>query len=317
MIRTVILDGGTTNPGDLSWEPITGFCETAIYPDTPPELVPERARGADCIVMNRIVMSREVLEELPGLRLVATLSTGYNTIDLEAAARLGVAVCNVPFYCVETVAQQALALLLELCNQVRAHSDAVRAGDWERGVAMSSREHPLFELSGKTLGIVGYGNIGRAFARLGRALGMDILAYSRHPRPSGEGESFVSLEELLGRSDVVSLHCALTEETRGLIDGGKLALMKPTAFLINTSRGAVVREVDLAQALNQGVIAGAGLDVMEKEPPEKNNPLLTARNCLITPHIGWSSRDARGRLIETVADNIRSFFAGTPKNRVN
>lgn len=315
-MKIVILDGGTTNPGDLSWAPITSLGETKIYADTPENLVLERAKEADCIVMNRIVMNKSVLTCLPNLKLIATLSTGYNTIDLNTAALQGVTVCNVPFYCIETVAQQAFALLLELCNHVQAHTHTVRQGNWEESVSMNSSVFPIFELSGKKLGIIGYGNIGKAVARIGRAMGMEILTYSRHPRPSGFGETFLPLEEVLRNSDVVSVHCALNDETRGLLNRERLSLMKPSAYLINTSRGAVIEEEALAQALNDGRLAGAGLDVLTQEPPLPDNPLLTAKNCVITPHIGWSSKDARARLIETVAGNIRSYLEGNPRNTV-
>ncbi len=316
-MKIVILDGGTTNPGDISWEPIEKLGEVTAYDSTPAELVIERAKDAEAVIMNRIVMSREVMEQLPKLKYIGTLATGFNTIDTVAAKEMGITVCNVPFYCVETVAQLAFALLLALCNQVETHSAVTRAGGWEESIKMSYSTHPIFELVGKTLGIVGYGNIGRTVANLGRALGMKVLVYSRSKKELPEGDLQVDLPTLFAESDVVSLHCALNDETRGMVDRKLLRTMKKTAFIINTARGALINEQDLADILNEGLIAGAGLDVMTKEPPEEDNPLLTAKNCIMTPHIGWASKDARSRLVEIVAENLLKFTEGKTQNCVN
>ena len=262
--------------------------------------------------MNRIVMSRAVMDALPKLRYIGALATGYNTIDVEAAREKGITVCNVPFYCVETVAQQTFALLLELCSHTGAISAVTRAGGWNDAITMSHSSHALFELYGKTLGIFGFGNIGQTVAKLGLALGMHVIVNSRTKRALPEGCTWVDFETLFRTADVVSLHCPLNDGTRGIVHADVLAWMKPTAFLINTARGAVLDEHALADALNSGRIAGAGLDVLIDEPPKADNPLLTAKNCILTPHIGWASRDARLRLIRIVADNLQAFLDGRP-----
>ena len=217
-MKITILDGGTTNPGDVSWDAITAIGDTEIYDNTPRDLVVQRGKNADALIMNRIVMTREIMESLPNLKYIGTLSTGYNTIDLNAASQLGITVCNVPLYCAPTVAQQAFALLLELCNHVSAHSDAVKENRWDESIKMSYTTHPIFELHGKTLGILGYGNIGKTVADLGRALGMKILVYSKNKKSLAEGDRFVTLDELFRESDVISIHCALNDETRNLVD---------------------------------------------------------------------------------------------------
>ena len=289
-MHIVILDGGSTNPGDVSWAPLRALGSVTVYDSTKPEEIVERAKNAEAVILNRNVISREIMQKLPKLRFIGLLATGYNTVDVKAAGELGITVCNVPLYCVETVAQQAFALLLELCNHTEKISAATRGGDWDKAETMSHSTHPLFELYGKTLGIVGFGHIGQTVAKLGA---------------------------LFKNADVVSLHCPLTDETRGLVNAERLNLMKPTAFLINTARGAVVDEAALAEALNSGRIAGAGLDVLVHEPPKKDDPLLTAQNCIVTPHIAWASRDARARLIKTVAENLKAFRNGTPQNVVS
>lgn len=316
-MKIVILDGKTTNPGDVSWAPLEAIGEVTAYDSTPAHLVAERARDAEIVIMNRIVMSREVMDALPKLRYIGALATGYNTIDVKAAREKGITVCNVPLYCVETVAQLAFALLLELCNHVDALSSTARAGGWNDAIAMSHGTHAIFELYGKTLGIFGFGNIGRTVAKLGLALGMRVIVNSRTHFELPEGCEWVDFETLFRTADVVSLHCPLNDETRGIVSREVLSLMKPTALLINTARGAVLDERALADALNGGKIAGAGLDVLVDEPPKPDNPLLTAKNCIITPHIAWTSRDARLRLIRIVADNLQAFLDGHPVNVVS
>lgn len=297
-MHIVILDGGSTNPGDVSWAPLRALGSVTVYDSTKPEEIVERAKNAEAVILNRNVISREIMQKLPKLRFIGLLATGYNTVDVKAAGELGITVCNVPLYCVETVAQQAFALLLELCNHTEKISAATRGGDWDKAETMSHSTHPLFELYGKTLG-------------------MKILVYSRTKRELPERYQWAELDALFKNADVVSLHCPLTDETRGLVNAERLNLMKPTAFLINTARGAVVDEAALAEALNSGCIAGAGLDVLVHEPPKKDDPLLAAQNCIVTPHIAWASRDARARLIETVAENLKAFRNGTPQNVVS
>lgn len=313
----VVLDGGTTNPGDLSWAPLEALGRVTVYDSTPADCVVKRAQDAEALIVNRIVLNRAVLDALPKLRYIGTLATGYNTIDVRAAREKGVTVCNVPLYCVETVAQLTLALLLALCCRVEQLSAVTRSGGWNDAVEATHTTAPILELSGKTLGILGFGNIGRAVAQLGLALGMRVLVHSRTQRALPAGCTWCGFETLFETADVVSLHCPLTDETRGIVGASVLARMKPTALLINTARGALVDENALADALNSGRLAGAGLDVMAEEPPRADHPLLTAKNCLITPHIAWASREARLRLIDAVAGNLRAFLAGQPVNVVS
>ena len=313
----VVLDGGTTNPGDLSWAPLEALGRVTVYDSTPADCVVKCARDAEALIVNRIVLNRAVLDALPKLRYIGTLATGYNTIDVRAAREKGVTVCNVPLYCVETVAQPTFALLLALCCRVEHLSAVTRSGGWNDAVEATHTTAPILELSGKTLGILGFGNIGRAVAQLGLALGMRVLAHSRTQRALPTGCTWCSFETLFETADVVSLHCPLTDETRGIVGASVLARMKPTALLINTARGALVDENALADALNSGRLAGAGLDVMAEEPPRADHPLLTAKNCLITPHIAWASREARLRLIDAVTGNLRAFLAGQPVNVVS
>lgn len=316
-MNIVILDGEAANPGDISWAPLEALGDLTVYGDTPRGLILPRAKDAEALIVNRSALDRETLEQLPKLRFIGTLATGYNTIDTKAARERGIPVCNVPFYCAETAAQHAFSLLLCLCGNVHRYSELVRAGRWTEAVSLNQGACPLFELTGKTLGILGYGGIGSRMAALGLALGMKVLLHSRTPREAPAGCRWTELEELFSESDAVSIHCPLTPETRGLVDKRLLARMKPTSFLINTSRGPVVNSRDLADALNAGRLAGAGLDVLSKEPPEPDDPLLTAKNCVITPHIAWASKEARERLVQAAAENLRKFLEGSPQNTVN
>lgn len=315
-MKIVVLDGGTTNPGDLSWDPLARLGELSVFDETPQELVLSRLEDAGAAILNRVRLGREEFSRLPRLRYVGTLATGYNTIDTAAAREFGITVCNVPHYCERTVAQHALALLLCLCNKVQRSSQLVRQGQWARAVEESHRSLLPVELAGKKLGLVGFGSIGRSMAELGLALGMEVLLYSRTEKPAPSGCRWVDLPTLFRESDVVSLHCPLTEATRNLVDEKLLSLMKPTAFLINTSRGALVDEAALAGALNRGALAGAGIDVFSQEPPSPTHPLLSAKNCVVTPHVAWASREARARLIHIVAENLSRFQEGVPQNIV-
>ena len=316
-MKIVILDGHATNPGDISWQPIAELGELAVYDQTPVEEISRRAAGAEVLITNKTPISRETLEKLPALRYIGTLATGYNVIDVDAARERGIPVCNVPSYCTRAVAQMTFALLLSLTNHVMLHSDSVRAGTWCRSKEFCYWELPLYELEHKTMGILGYGSIGRAVAEAAQAFGMRILVYSRTPKELPKGWEWVGFEELLRRSDVLSLHCPLTPQTEQIIDEKALARMKPGAFLLNTSRGGLLAEQAVADALNSGRLAGAGLDVLSTEPPKADNPLLTAKNCLITPHIAWGAQDSRARLVATVAENIAAFERGEPQNVVN
>jgi len=312
----VVLDGFTVNPGDLDWSPLRALGDCCIYDRTPADKVVNRASGARIVLTNKTGLSREALESLPDLRYIGLLATGYNVVDIQAAAERGIVVTNVPGYSTPSVAQLVFALILELTHHVGHHAQTVREGRWSASADFCYWEYPLIELAGKTLGIVGYGQIGRSVAQIGRAFGMRIMVPQRTARPIADAIELVSLDDLFRQADVVSLHCPLTAETRGMVSAERLALMKPSAFLINTGRGPLVVEQDLADALNAGRLAGAGLDVLSWEPPTPGNPLLQARNCLVTPHIGWASLAARRRLLEVVVANLRAFLEGKPQNVV-
>ena len=316
-MRIIVLDGYTL--GDLSWDKLKQLASTQVYDRTGTSQIVNRARGADLVLTNKTPLSAETLGQLPNLRYIGVLATGYNCVDVKAANELGITVTNVPSYGTKSVAQFVFALLLELCHNLGLHSQAVRSGEWSQCEDWCFWRTPLVELDGKNLGVIGFGRIGRQVAKIGEAMGMHVLASA--PRQANVATPFplrwVSREELLSQSDVITLHCPLLPETEGLINAESLALIKPAAFLINTSRGALVVDQDLADALNTGRIAGAGLDVLSIEPPTKDNPLLTARNCVITPHIAWATREARGRLLETAIMNVAAFLRGHPKNVVS
>lgn len=314
-MRIVVLDGYTTNPGDLSWEPLARLGKLTVYEDTPPELVVARAKDADALLYNRVLMTAELLEKLPRLRYLGTFSTGVNTTDLAAAAQRGIPVCNIPSYCEDTVAQFTFSLLLALCNHVESHHRVLMQEGWHESVEAGIRQMPFIELAGKTLGLFGYGNIARRVAKIGAAFGMEVLAFRRNGETPGARR--VSWEELLVESDVLSLHCPLTPETRHRINAEALAHMKPGALLINTARGAVIDEAAVAQALHSGKLGGYAADVFETEPDITVSPLYHAPHVLCTPHIAWSSREARERLIAAAADNLASWLNGTPKNQAN
>jgi glycerate dehydrogenase len=317
-MKIVVLDGYCLNPGDLSWDALGKLGELEVHDRTPADRVEDRARGAVAVFTNKSPLPAAVLERLPELKYIGVLATGYNIVDVAAARRQGITVTNIPTYGTASVAQFVFALLLELCHHVGMHAGAVRAGEWSRSADWSFWKSPLVELSGKTMGVVGFGRIGRAAGRIADALGMRVIAndtYQGNP-PSWEGFRWAGLEELLRESDVVSLHSPLFPETKGMIHTGSLNWMKPSAFLINTSRGPLVVDQDLADALNSGRIAGAGLDVLSVEPPVETNPLLTARNCLVTPHIAWATREARNRLMALAIQNLTGFLAGKPQNMI-
>ncbi len=307
----VILDGFTANPGDISWAAIEALGNCKIYDRTGEADVVARAADADIVLTNKTLITQKSLAALPRLRYIGVLATGYNTVDVQAAQQRGILVCNVPEYSTPNVTQAVFALLLELTNRTGHHSQTVHEGRWSASPDFCYWDGELVELAGRTLGIVGYGRIGKAVAAVGRAFGMQILA---HRRTASEDPQFVSLDRLLCESDVVSLHCPLVPDTKELINAATLAQMKPSAFLINTARGALIHEPDLAAALNTERIAGAGLDVLSVEPPLASNPLLSARNCVLTPHIAWATRNARLRLLEVTAANIRSYLLNRPQN---
>ena len=318
-MKIVVLDGKTLNPGDLSWDVFDGLGELAVYDRTPPDLIVERAMGAEAVLVNKTVLTAEFISRLPELRYIGILATGYNTVDVEFAGKHGITVTNVPAYSTDSVAQFTFALLLELCNQVKVHSDTVRDGEWTRAMDFSYWKFPLIELAGKNMGIIGFGQIGRKAAEIAFAFGLNVIGYDVNIDEQYRHEKFkwASLDDLLAESDIVSLHCPLFPENQGMVNKGFLEKMKRTAFLLNTARGGLVVEKDLAFALNTEGIAGAGLDVLSTEPPSADNPMLKAKNCIITPHIAWASRDSRGRLMNAIAENLRCFQNNAPVNVVS
>jgi glycerate dehydrogenase len=317
-MKITVLDGYCLNPGDLSWDALREVAPVEVYDRTSEEQVVARAAGADIALTNKAPFSAATLAQLPELKFIGVLATGYNIVDVAAAKARGVVVSNIPTYGTSSVAQFAIALLLELCHHVGDHSEAVRQGEWSKNPDWSFWKSPLIELAGKTMGIVGFGRIGRQTAAIAHAMGMRIVANDAIEvnAPDYEGFAWLPVDRLLAEADVVSLHCPLMPDNKGMIDRRRLATMKPTAFLLNTSRGPLVVDQDLADALNAGAIAGAGLDVLSLEPPPPSNPLLSARNCLVTPHIAWATKEARSRLLGIAVENVRAFVAGRPQNLV-
>ncbi len=314
-MRIVITDGFTLNPGDLSWEPIEAMGALEIYDRTPVDMIIERCKEAQIVLTNKVPFSSETLQQLPALRLIGVMATGYNVIDVETAKKRGITVCNVPAYGTASVAQHTFSLLLELTNQVGVHAASVAKGEWTNAEDWCYTKLPLTELSGKTIGIVGLGNIGQQTAKIARAFGMQVLYTSRNRKETDLGE-YTDTQTLFAQSDVVSLHLPLTNENHQFVNNDLLRLMKPNAFLINTSRGPLVNEQDLADTLNEGRIAGAAVDVLSSEPPKENNPLLKAKNCIITPHNAWMSREARQRVMDITIKNVEAFLSGRSINVV-
>lgn len=318
-MKIVVLDGYTLNPGDLSWDRIKANGELTVYDRTPFDKIVERARGAEIIFTNKTPLSSQVLKDLPGLKYIGVLATGYNVVDTGAAKELGITVTNIPTYGTAAVAQFTLALLLEMCHHVGAHSEEVKHGAWANSPDFCFWNYPLIELAGKTMGIIGFGRIGRAVAEIAQALGMKVLAYDSYRDDSLETESlrYAELDELLAIADVISLHCPLFDNNKGMINRQTIAKMKDGVMIINTSRGPLIVEEDLAAALNSGKVAGAAVDVLAVEPAKMDNPLMNAKNCIITPHIAWAPKESRERLMNIAADNLEQFLAGNPVNVVN
>ncbi|MCX7710768.1 MAG: D-2-hydroxyacid dehydrogenase [Clostridia bacterium] len=318
-MRIVVLDGYALNPGDLSWDKLNELGNVKIYDRTSLNEIEERAKGADILFTNKTPLNRGILEKLPELKYIGVLATGYNVVDIDEAKKRNIIVTNIPNYSTMSVAQMTFALLLELCYHAEQHSIAVKSGEWANSKDFCFWKHPLTELAGKTIGIIGFGNIGQKVADIATAFGMDVMAFSRTKNDQSHRTNFrwAELNELFAQSDVVSLHCPLFPETRGLINKETLKLMKSSAFLINTSRGPVIVEEDLAEALEKGIIAGAGIDVMSSEPPKADNPLFNTKNCIITPHVAWATKEARIRLMDIAANNLKAFIEGKPVNVVN
>ncbi len=319
--RIVCLDGHTLNPGDIGWGPFESLGELTVHDRTPDDqIVPRAARFAHALT-NKTVFSAETIEQLPDLKYIGVLATGYNIVDIEAAASRGITVTNIPTYGTDTVAQHATALMLELTRGTASHNQAVRDGQWANCIDWCFTLQPIRELTGKTLGVVGIGRIGRAFAKIGAAMGMKLIAHDAYWPSENAMEGLaveqVELDDLFARSDVISLHCPLTPENTKMVNADRLSMMKATSVILNTSRGPLIDNQALADALHAGTIAGAGLDVLDVEPPPADNPLLGAPNCLITPHIAWYAAEARQRLMQTAADNLAAYLSGQPTNVVN
>ncbi len=317
-MKIVVLDGYAVNPGDNPWDEVANLGEFTVYDRTPAALVLERARDAEVLLVNKVPLTAETLAQLPRLRFVSVLATGFNMIDVTAARRRGVAVANVPEYGTDSVAQHVFALLLELCHHVGLHHAAVTHGEWSKAPDCCFWNTPPIELAGLTMGIVGFGRIGRRVAEIARAFGMSVMAAGRPgSMPAADSVAWRDISALFSTADVVSLHCPLTETNFGFVDAKLLARMRATAFLINTARGQLIDECALAEALNRGQLGGAGLDVVAVEPMRPDNPLRGASNCIITPHMAWASRAARRRLMATTAANLKAFLAGRPSHVVN
>lgn len=323
-MKIVVLDGYTLNPGDITWEGFERLGHVTVYPRTDYTLnggnsILERAMNVDVLLTNKTPLSREIIEQLPNLKYIGVLATGYNVVDVAAAKEKNIVVTNVPTYGTDSVGQTAIALLLEMCHHIGAHSHSVLKGQWENHEDWCYWNYPLIELSGKTMGIIGYGRIGQSTGRIAQALGMKVLAFDSYQNKELESETmeYVELDTLLSNSDVIALHCPLFESTEGIINKNTIAKMKDGVMIVNNSRGQLVVEQDLADALNGGKVSGAALDVVSSEPIKGNNPLLKAKNCIITPHISWAAKESRQRLMDISVDNLEKFLAGTPVNVVN
>ena len=315
-MKIVVLDGYTLNPGDLSWDELERLGEVVVYDRTASDDILARAIDADIILTNKTPLSAETLRQCHNLRYVGVLATGYNVVDIKAASELGITVTNIPSYGTDGVAQFAISLLLEICSHIGHHDESVHDGEWESNLDWCFWDYPLIELAGKTMGIIGYGRIGRATGRIAKAIGMNVIAYDSH-RLDEYSSDYVDLDTLLSSSDVIALHCPLFPETEGIISAKTISKMKDGVIIINNSRGPLIVEKDLADALNSGKVYAAGLDVVSTEPIHGDNPLLSAKNCIITPHISWAAKESRSRLFDIAIDNIKAFLAGQPMNVVS
>ena len=317
-MKIVVLDGYAENPGDLSWKDLEALGETTIYDRTPVELVEERIGDAEIVITNKTPIDKEIFEKCQNIKYVGVLATGYNVVDVNTAAEKGIPVCNIPTYGTTAVAQMVFALLLEICHHVGTHSEAVKMGEWSNNVDWCFWKYPLIELAGKTMGIVGFGRIGKAVGRLAKAFGMNVLAYDEYENEEGKAiADYVTLDELYTKSDVISLHCPLFPATTGMICKESIAKMKDGVILINTSRGPLINEADLAEALQSKKVYAAGCDVVSTEPIKADNPLLGCYNSILTPHIAWAPKESRQRLMDIAVDNVRNFLNGTTVNAVN
>lgn len=318
-MKITVLDGYTLNPGDNPWDPLTELSELTVYERTKPDEIAERAADSDIVILNKTEIKEADLKRMPKLKLISVLAAGYNVVDVKAAGEHGVIVCNTPAYGVDAVAQHAVALLMEFCRNIAEHDDSVKAGEWASAKDWCYWKTPQRELSGLTMGIVGFGHNGRRVGELAHAFGMNVISFTvpQTNPPAYQPFNFVSLKELFQQSDVISLHCPLTDDTFGMINSETIAQMKQEAIIINTSRGQIINERDVADALHSGKLGGYGTDVLSIEPPTSDNPLLKAPNTLITPHIAWATLKARQNIMKITADNVRAFIANSPQNIVN
>ncbi len=316
-MEIVGMDGFALNPGDLSWKEAEKLGNFTIYERTPPELTVERAKNADAVFTNKVVFDKTVIQQLPKLKYIGVLATGYNVVDIEAARNAGIVVTNIPAYSTASVAQMVFSHILNFVQNVSVHAESVSTGEWAKSKDFSYWKTPQNELAGKTLGIIGFGQIGQAVAKIALAFGMQVIFNNRSKKETGLEASQVDLDTLFSLSDFISINCPLTTGNAGFINKAAIEKMKPTAFLVNTGRGPLINEQDLADALNSERIAGAGLDVLSTEPPSENNPLPKAKNCFITPHIAWATFEARTRLMQIATENLKAFLDGNPKNKVN
>lgn len=318
-MKIVVLDGYTENPGDLSWEGFEAIGETVVYDRTPADKILERIKDAEVVYTNKTPITKETIAACPNLKFIGVLATGYNVIDVAAAKEAGIPVSNIPTYGTDAVSQFAIALLLELCHHIGEHSDCVKKGDWTNNADWCFWNHPLVELAGKTMGIIGFGRIGQGTGRIAQALGMKVLAFDEYQNKDLETDTckYASLDELLAASDVISLHCPLFPSTEGIINKENIAKMKDGVMIINDSRGPLIVEEDLKDALNSGKVGGAAVDVVSTEPIKMDNPLLSAKNCIITPHIAWAPKESRQRLMDIAVDNLKAYAQGKPQNVVN
>lgn len=318
-MKIIVLDGYTENPGDLSWEGLEALGSLTVYDRTPEDKVVERIGDAQAVYTNKTPITAETIHKCPDMKFIGVLATGYNVIDTEAAKEQGIVVSNIPSYGTDAVAQYTMALLLELCHHVDEHSNCVKAGEWSNNQDWCFWKHPLVELAGKNFGVIGFGRIGRRTAEIAQAFGMKVLAFDEYPDKALETEKcrYVSLDRLLAESDVISLHCPLFPSTEGIINKDTIAKMKDGVKILNTSRGPLIVEEDLKEALNSGKVSGAAVDVVSSEPIREDNPLLGAKNMIITPHIAWAPRESRQRLMDIAVDNLRKFVDGKPQNVVN
>lgn len=318
-MKIVVLDGYTENPGDLSWDNLEKLGELTVYDRTAPEDIVERIGNAQAVIVNKVPITEETLKHCPEIRYIGVLATGYNVIDIKAARKRNIPVCNIPIYGTTAVGQFAMAMLLEICHHTAHHSQAVHEGRWENNPDWCFWDYPLIELAGKTMGIIGYGRIGQNTGRLAQAFGMNVLAYDKFRNPELVTETcrYAGLEELFSASDVISLHCPLFPETEGIINKQNINKMKDGVIILNNSRGPLINEQDLREALDSGKVYAAGLDVVSAEPIRGDNPLLGAKNCIITPHISWAPKESRQRLMNIAVENLEAFMHGTPQNVVN